>query len=103
MMTISNQQGFVGESLTDSIVGLEINRLPNLMGSAKSRTQIHDGIMGIGYASYDSPHWEDHTGVQVPLYAAGPRVDGLPHYLLQSDIFHIVATHLGLGDTWPAE
>ena len=69
---------------------------------ARVRTP-EDGIMGIGYASNDSPHWEDHTGVQVPLYAAGPRVDGLPHYLLQSDIFHIVATHLGLGDTWPAE
>ena len=61
------------------------------------------GIMGIGYASNDSPHWEDHTGVQVPLYAAGPGVDSLPHYLLQSEIFHIAATHLRLGESWPVK
>ena len=59
------------------------------------------GIMGVSYATNDSPHWEDHTGVQVPLYASGPGADKLPQYLLQSDIFHITATHLGLSDSWP--
>jgi len=55
------------------------------------------GIMGINYATNDSPHWEDHSGVQVPLYASGPGVEDLPRFLKQSDIFHIAATHLGLG------
>lgn len=55
------------------------------------------GIMGVNYASNDSPHWEEHSGVQVPLYASGPGVENLPHFLKQSDVFHIAATHLGLG------
>ena len=59
------------------------------------------GIMGISYATNDSPHWEDHTGVQVPLYVSGPGADNIPHYLLQTDVFHITATHLGLSDSWP--
>jgi len=53
--------------------------------------------MGINYATNDSPHWEEHSGVQVPLYAAGPGVEDLPHFLKQTDVFHIAATHLGLG------
>ncbi len=61
------------------------------------------GVMGISYATNDSPFWEDHSGVQVPLYASGPGIDDLPQYLLQTDIFHIAATHLGLSDTWPGQ
>lgn len=61
------------------------------------------GVMGISYATNDSPFWEDHSGVQVPLYASGPGIEDLPQYLLQTDIFHIAATHLGLSDTWPGQ
>jgi alkaline phosphatase len=61
------------------------------------------GIMGISYATNDSPHWEDHSGVQVPLYASGAGADRLPQYLRQVDIFSITASHLGLSDTWPGE
>lgn len=56
------------------------------------------GIMGIGYATNDSTLWEEHSGVQIPVYASGPGVDVLPEYLLQTDIFRISAAHLGLAD-----
>ena len=69
--------------------------------SRRTPPDVQGGIMGVSYATNDSPHWEDHTGVQVPLYASGPGADKLPQYLLQSDIFHITATHLGLSDSWP--
>lgn len=59
------------------------------------------GLMGVSYATNDSPHWEDHSGVVVPLYASGPGIDRLPQYLHQSDIFRIAASHLGLRDAWP--
>ena len=61
------------------------------------------GIMGVSYATNDSPFWEDHSGVQVPLYASGPGIDRLPQYLRQPEIFNIAATHLGLSDTWPGQ
>jgi alkaline phosphatase len=60
------------------------------------------GVMGINYATTDSPHWEEHSGVQVPVYASGPGVTDLPNYLHQGDIFHIAAKHLGLGDSLTA-
>jgi alkaline phosphatase len=59
------------------------------------------GIMGINYASNDSPDWEEHSGVQVPLYASGPGSDNLPIFMRQAEVFHIAATHLGLSDSWP--
>jgi len=61
------------------------------------------GIMGISYATNDSPHWEDHSGVQVPLFASGSGADRLPQFLHQVDIFHVAATHLGLSDSWPGK
>jgi len=67
---------------------------------ARVRTR-EGGIMGIGYATNDSQLWEEHSGVQIPLYASGPGIEKLPQYLHQSDIFRIAASHLGLSDTWP--
>jgi len=57
------------------------------------------GIMGVNYASNDSPDWEEHTGVQVPVYASGDGATELPEYLWQTDIFGIAAHHLGLDAT----
>jgi alkaline phosphatase len=54
-------------------------------------------VMGINYATNDSPTQEDHSGVQVPLLASGPGVGDLPTLLRQTDIFDIAAKHLGLG------
>lgn len=56
------------------------------------------GVMGVNYATTDSPHWEEHSGVQVPVYGYGPGVTDLPNYLHQGDIFHIAAKHLGLDN-----
>jgi alkaline phosphatase len=56
------------------------------------------GIMGINYATSDSPFWEEHTGVHVPVYASGPGVDSWSNFIQQADVFHIAAKHLGLGD-----
>ncbi|MGI9205374.1 MAG: alkaline phosphatase [Woeseiaceae bacterium] len=55
------------------------------------------GIMGINYASNDSPMWDEHSGVAVPLYAIGPGVDDLPHFIRQSEIHTISLRHLGLS------
>ena len=60
-------------------------------------------IMGVSYATNDSPYWEDHTGVHVPLYLSGPRANDVPQFLNQTDVFHIAATHLGLSDSWPGQ
>lgn len=54
------------------------------------------GIMGINYATNDSPIQEYHTGAQIPLYASGPGAKELPSFMPQTDIFHISARHLGL-------
>lgn len=54
------------------------------------------GVMGINYATNDSPDWEEHSGVQVPVYASGPGVDAFPEYMRQADVFTIAARHLGL-------
>jgi alkaline phosphatase len=59
------------------------------------------GIMGVGYATNDSEMWEEHSGVQIPLYASGPGIETLPQYLQQPQIFDIAASYLGLSDTWP--
>jgi len=63
----------------------------------------HISNRGIGYAANDSPHWEEHSGVQVPLYASGPAAQKLPQFLRQADIFDIAATHLGLSESWPGQ
>ncbi len=56
-------------------------------------------IMGINYASNDSPLWDEHSGVQVPIFASGPGANDLPTFIRQADIFNISASHLGLLDT----
>lgn len=57
------------------------------------------GIMGINYATNDSPDWEEHSGVQVPIYAYGPGVESLPTFMPQRNVFDLMAGHLGLVDT----
>lgn len=69
---------------------------------ARVRT-LEGGIMGVGYATNDSQLWEEHSGVQIPLYASGPGIDRLPQYIHQSDVFLIAASHLGLRETWPSQ
>jgi alkaline phosphatase len=53
-------------------------------------------VMGINYATNDSELQEDHTGVQVPLFASGLRGRDLPAMVPQTEIFEITAEHLGL-------
>ena len=53
-------------------------------------------IMGVNYATNDSPIQEDHSGVEVPLFAGGPGARGLPAFLPQTEVFEIAARHLGL-------
>jgi alkaline phosphatase len=63
-----------------------------------ARLQTPEGsVMGINYATNDSPIQEDHSGVEVPLLASGPGVRDLPAMLRQTDIFGIAAKHLGIG------
>ena len=61
------------------------------------------GIMGINYATNDSPFWEEHTGVHVPVYASGPGARELSIFIQQADIFRISARHLGLDDAVSGE
>lgn len=56
------------------------------------------GIMGINYATNDSPDWEEHSGVQVPIMAHGPRVRGLPIFMPQKSVFDLMAEYMGLTD-----
>jgi alkaline phosphatase len=54
-------------------------------------------IMGVNYATNDSAVQEDHTGVQVPLFASGLRARTLPAMVPQTEIFRIAVEHLGLA------
>lgn len=54
------------------------------------------GVMGINYASNDSPMWDEHSGVAVPLYAIGPGTGNIPHFIRQAEIHTISLRHLGL-------
>jgi alkaline phosphatase len=65
---------------------------------ARVRT-LQGSIMGVNYASNDSPLWDEHSGVQVPVFASGPGVKSLPTYIRQAEIFHILANYLGLSET----
>jgi len=69
---------------------------------ARLRT-MEGGIMGINYATNDSPIQEGHTGAQVPVFASGQNVHDLPAFMQQVDIFHIAADHLGLSTAAPRE
>lgn len=55
------------------------------------------GIMGINYASNDSPMWDEHSGVAVPLYAIGPGIGEIPVFIRQAEIHTISLQHLGLS------
>jgi alkaline phosphatase len=68
-----------------------------------ARVRTREGaIMGVNYATNDSPLQEDHSGVQVPLFASGPGARDLPSMIRQADIFKVIAEHLGLGPQSPA-
>jgi len=54
------------------------------------------GIMGINYATNDSPIQEEHTGAQVPVFASGPNLQRLPSFMHQADLFTIMLRHLEL-------
>ena len=56
------------------------------------------GIMGINYATNDSPIREYHTGSQVPWLASGPDASELPSFMSQAAIFAVMTRHLGLVD-----
>jgi alkaline phosphatase len=53
-------------------------------------------LMGINYATSDSPDQEYHTGTQVPLYADGAGAKSLPTFIAQRELFAIMARHLEL-------
>jgi len=78
------------------VSGLAPQNYASLGRFARIRTP-EGGVMGINYATNNSPLWEEHSGVQIPLYATGPGADELPHFLRQADVFSIAAKHLGLG------
>jgi alkaline phosphatase len=62
-----------------------------------ARLRTREGaVMGVNYATNDSLLQEDHTGVQVPLFASGLDTRDLPAMVPQTDIFRISAEHLRL-------
>jgi alkaline phosphatase len=56
-------------------------------------------VMGINYATNDSPIVGYHTGSQIPLYASGPGDLGVQTFMAQREIFRVMARHLGLDET----
>ena len=56
------------------------------------------GVMGINYATNDSPIREYHTGSQIPVFGSGLGVGELPRFMRQAAIFAVMARHLGLVD-----
>lgn len=56
------------------------------------------GVFGVNYATSNYEGEEEHSGVQVPLYASGSGSQMIPTYVQQPDIFGIMARHLRLLD-----
>jgi alkaline phosphatase len=62
-----------------------------------ARVRTPEGaLMGVNYATNDSAVQEDHSGTNIPLFAFGGSADALPTFLLQAEIFGVLARHLGL-------
>lgn len=62
-----------------------------------ARVRTPEGaIMGINYATNDSAVQEDHSGTNIPLFAFGTGADALPAFMVQAEIFGVLARHLGL-------
>jgi alkaline phosphatase len=63
-----------------------------------ARVRTPEGaVMGVNYATNDSPIQEDHSGVDVPLFTNGAGDLKIPSMIRQADIFGIAARHLGLA------
>ena len=63
-----------------------------------ARVRTPEGVlMGVNYATNDSTLQEDHTGADVPLFASGPGAGQIPAVIRQTDIFSLLARHLGLA------
>jgi alkaline phosphatase len=54
------------------------------------------GLLGVNYATNDSNLQEDHTGVDVPLFAYGAGAEEIPASMRQTDVFRLLVRHLGL-------
>jgi len=68
-------------------------------GSTARLITIDGSVMGINYATSTGPNSRAvHSGVQVPLLASGPGVGEWPVFMPQTEVFHILRKHLGLGD-----
>lgn len=52
-------------------------------------------IMAVNYATNDFPY-EEHTGVNVPLFANKVGQDFIPRMIKQTDIYHLMAAYLGI-------
>jgi len=62
-----------------------------------ARLRTADGVlMGVNYATSDSPAQEYHTGSQIPLFASGAGARDLPSFVAQRELFGIMARHLNL-------
>jgi alkaline phosphatase len=63
-----------------------------------ARVRTPEGVlMGVNYATNDSPIQEDHSGVDVPLFTNGVGDGKIPSMVRQADIFGMAARHLGLA------
>ncbi|HCS28558.1 MAG TPA: alkaline phosphatase, partial [Spongiibacteraceae bacterium] len=59
-------------------------------------TTREGGVMGVSYATSDSRFMEEHTGVQVPLYAYGRGARALPTFLTQVELYRELIAYLSL-------
>ncbi|AMO57781.1 alkaline phosphatase [Endozoicomonas montiporae] len=61
-------------------------------------TTPEGGIMAINYAT-NTLFAEEHSGVNVPLFANAAGAGQIPAMITQPDIFHLMARYLGLDPT----
>ena len=61
---------------------------------ARLRTR-EGGVLTVSYGSNVGSH-EEHTGVQVPVFAQGPGAEAVTGLIRQSDVFDILRRALGL-------
>ena len=71
--------------------------LPIASNGAVARLITDEGaIMGINYAT-NKGYAEEHTGVNVPLFANSEGAGLISPYVTQADIFHIMMNYLGIN------
>ncbi|MDC1144581.1 alkaline phosphatase [Porticoccaceae bacterium] len=96
LIMVTADHGQAAQLIPQQSVFLPIDESVHSPGYVARVKTLEDALMGVNYATNNFARMGEHTGVQVPLYASGPGVNELPSFILQTEIFSIIANYLRL-------